>query len=198
MARFLVDMGNKSWKTGYDRATGGVVCLFPIVVLAILLISFTWGSSTQWIIPHHPPPHSTPPLTCGSATLRIMGTPHLNFLFLRWVRHFLHSTTSQLLEMSPVSEAHCTYISLSLQNLANLGLLHHEIFAFAEFWQVTYQKLLQISGIKPFRGSFPVELFWWRNLGAWNRFLERHLHSIILKRKKIEIEIKFNAYIIFC
>ena len=126
-----------------------------------------------------PPPHSAPPLTCGSATLRSMGTPHLNFLFLRWVRHFLHSTTSQLLEMSPVSEAHCTYIRLSLQNLANLGLLHHEIFAFAEFWQVTYQKLLQISGIKPFRGSFPVELFWWRNLGAWNRFLERHLHSII-------------------
>ena len=87
------------------------------------------------------------------------GYATLNFLFLRWVRHFLHSTTSQLLEMSPVSEAHCTYIRLSLQNLANLGLLHHEIFAFAEFWQVTYQKLLQISGIKPFRGSFPVELF---------------------------------------
>ena len=67
------------------------VIVDPVAVGAALITSFTFGSATQWIIllfPH---------------TVRNLGLPHFNILFLRWVCHFPYSKISQLSELNTVA-----------------------------------------------------------------------------------------------
>lgn len=76
-----------------------------------------------------------------------MGPPHFN----KWVCHLLHYSTSKLSELTPIAILAALYLyqSLSLQNLVNVGLLRILRFAFGEFWQVGYRKLLKPPEIKP-------------------------------------------------
>ena len=48
-----------------------------------------------------------------------------------------------------------SYRSLLKQNLINVALPYHGRFAFDESWQVNYQKLLKIPGLKSFRATVP-------------------------------------------